>query len=291
MARFVRTMKDYGAKVAIDDFGAGYTSFRALRDLCVDMVKIDGAFVQNMAHSADDRFFVRTLIDLARHLGLEIVAEWVQDEETARRLAGWGCHYLQGFFSVRPKRPSPGPPPWPSRPSTARHPSGRRRSRPARRPRRRCEDRRVNLWSASALGVGDAVEPASSRRVPSSGRRYRRPWRRGCAAVAVASPGRASPARRARTCGRRARTPPCCCAPGPRARRSGPGGPRRLAPARGDLLGHLLAQLLLVAHQVVDGEFEIARHQRLDAVAVEADQLAQEGDRQQVLAPCSPARR
>lgn len=97
MARFVRTMKDYGATVAIDDFGAGYTSFRALRDLGVDMVKIDGAFVQNMARSPDDRFFVRTLIDLARHLDLEVVAEWVQDEEAARRLTEWGCHYLQGF--------------------------------------------------------------------------------------------------------------------------------------------------------------------------------------------------
>jgi diguanylate cyclase (GGDEF)-like protein len=98
MARLVRTMKDYGTRVAIDDFGAGYTSFRALRDLEVDMVKIDGAFVQNMSRSADDRFFVRTLIDLARNLELEIVAEWVQDEETARRLSEWGCHYLQGFY-------------------------------------------------------------------------------------------------------------------------------------------------------------------------------------------------
>jgi diguanylate cyclase (GGDEF)-like protein len=98
MSRFVKTMKEYGAKVAIDDFGAGYTSFRALRELGVDMVKIDGAFVQNMTRSSDDRFFVRTLIELARHLGLEIVAEWVQDQETALQLADWGCHYLQGLY-------------------------------------------------------------------------------------------------------------------------------------------------------------------------------------------------
>ncbi len=60
------------------------------------MVKIDGAFVQNLMRSEDDRAFVQTLIDLARRLGLATVAEWVQDEEAAGILAGWGCDYLQG---------------------------------------------------------------------------------------------------------------------------------------------------------------------------------------------------
>ena len=89
-------VKDLGCRIAIDDFGAGYTSFRNLRKLGVDMVKIDGAFVQNLTRSEDDRAFVRTLIDLARRLGLETVAEWVQDEEAAAMLADWGCDYLQG---------------------------------------------------------------------------------------------------------------------------------------------------------------------------------------------------
>jgi diguanylate cyclase (GGDEF)-like protein len=121
MSRFVRTMRDYGAKVAIDDFGAGHTSFRALRDLGVDMVKIDGAFVQNMARSPDDRFFVRTLIDLARHLGLEIVAEWVGDEDTARQLTAWGCHYLQGHHVGRASLSVP----WPAEGAPAdRHAAG-----------------------------------------------------------------------------------------------------------------------------------------------------------------------
>ena len=89
-------MKDLGCRIAIDDFGAGYTSFRNLRKLGVDIVKIDGAFVQNLRRSEDDRAFVHTLIDLARRLGLETVAEWVQDEEAAAILADWGCDYLQG---------------------------------------------------------------------------------------------------------------------------------------------------------------------------------------------------
>ena len=93
---FVARVKDLGARIAIDDFGAGYTSFRNLRKLGVDMVKIDGAFVQNITRSEDDRAFVRSLIDLARRLGLTTVAEWVQDEAATKMLDEWGCNYIQG---------------------------------------------------------------------------------------------------------------------------------------------------------------------------------------------------
>jgi EAL domain-containing protein (putative c-di-GMP-specific phosphodiesterase class I) len=93
---FVARVKDLGCRIAIDDFGAGYTSFRNLRKLGVDIVKIDGAFVHDIMRSADDRAFVRTLIDLARRLGLATVAEWVQDEPAAAMLLDWGCDYLQG---------------------------------------------------------------------------------------------------------------------------------------------------------------------------------------------------
>ena len=95
-AGFVTRAKDLGCRIAIDDFGAGYTSFRNLRRLGVDIIKIDGAFVQNLPRSKDDRAFVRTLIDLGRSLGLATVAEWVQDEDAAAVLAEWGCDYLQG---------------------------------------------------------------------------------------------------------------------------------------------------------------------------------------------------
>ena len=93
---FVTRVKDLGCRIAIDDFGAGNTSFRNLRKLGVDIVKIDGAFVQNIVKSSDDRAFVHTLIDLSRRLGLKTVAEWVQDEEAAQLLADWGCDCLQG---------------------------------------------------------------------------------------------------------------------------------------------------------------------------------------------------
>lgn len=93
---FVTRLKNFGSRIAIDDFGAGYTSFRNLRKLGVDIVKIDGAFVQNITRSADDRAFVQTLIDLARRLEIKTVAEWVQDEEAASMLREWGCDYIQG---------------------------------------------------------------------------------------------------------------------------------------------------------------------------------------------------
>jgi diguanylate cyclase (GGDEF)-like protein len=93
---FVVRAKDLGCRIAVDDFGAGFTSFRNLRKLGVDMVKIDGAFVQNMLRSDDDRAFVRTLVELGQRLNLATVAEWVQDERAAKLLEEWGCNYLQG---------------------------------------------------------------------------------------------------------------------------------------------------------------------------------------------------
>lgn len=93
---FVTRLKNFGSRIAIDDFGAGYTSFRNLRKLGVDIVKIDGAFVQNIVRSSDDRAFVQTMIDLAHRLDIETVAEWVQDEASATLLRDWGCDYIQG---------------------------------------------------------------------------------------------------------------------------------------------------------------------------------------------------
>jgi diguanylate cyclase (GGDEF)-like protein len=93
---FVMRLKDLGSRIAIDDFGAGHTSFRNLRKLGVDIIKIDGAFVQNLAHTSDDRAFVQTLIDLARRLRIKTVAEWVQDEESVSLLRDWGCDFIQG---------------------------------------------------------------------------------------------------------------------------------------------------------------------------------------------------
>jgi len=97
--KVIHAIKDTGCRVAIDDFGAGHTSLRHLRDFPIDILKLDGAFTQNLARSTDDRFFVRTLLDLAQHLGVETVAEWVDNEPAARMLTDWGVTYLQGHLT------------------------------------------------------------------------------------------------------------------------------------------------------------------------------------------------
>lgn len=99
--RVIEEMKAVGVSVAMDDFGSGHTSFRGLRRLNFDVIKIDGAFIQNLARSADDRIFVRALVDLAKHIGVPMVAEWVEDAETARILTEWGVNYLQGHYFGR----------------------------------------------------------------------------------------------------------------------------------------------------------------------------------------------
>ncbi|MGL4286174.1 MAG: EAL domain-containing protein [Phreatobacter sp.] len=96
---FVAKVQGLGLSVAIDDFGAGYTSFRNLRRLGVNCVKIDGAFVENFERGEDDRHFVATLLGLARHMGLSTVAEWVPNEAVARALTELGCDYLQGVHT------------------------------------------------------------------------------------------------------------------------------------------------------------------------------------------------
>ncbi len=100
--RFLSRLRDLGCQVAIDDFGAGYTSFRNLQALVVDSVKIDGAFIRGLAESQDNRLFVRTLVDLAKNFGLETVAEWVGNAEEAALLRQYGVDYLQGYYIGQP---------------------------------------------------------------------------------------------------------------------------------------------------------------------------------------------
>jgi diguanylate cyclase (GGDEF)-like protein len=101
-SRFVTRLRDMGCRVAIDDFGAGYTSFRNLHNLHVDMVKIDGDYVKNLSTSPDNQLFVRTLVDLAKNFRLETVAEWVSSEEDANLLLELGVDYFQGYYFGQP---------------------------------------------------------------------------------------------------------------------------------------------------------------------------------------------
>jgi diguanylate cyclase (GGDEF)-like protein len=102
LTEFVAKFRELGCRIAIDDFGAGYTSFRNLKTLDVDLVKIDGSFVIDLATNPDNQFFVRTLVDLARNFNLPTVAEWVSNEEEVEMLRDFGVKYLQGFYLGEP---------------------------------------------------------------------------------------------------------------------------------------------------------------------------------------------
>jgi diguanylate cyclase (GGDEF)-like protein len=102
ITRFISNLRDLGSSVAIDDFGAGFTSFRNLQMLRVDMVKIDGAFVRGLTSSPDNQIFVRTLVDLAKNFNIETVAEWVGSEEEAEMLESFGIDFFQGYHFGEP---------------------------------------------------------------------------------------------------------------------------------------------------------------------------------------------
>lgn len=101
-AFFVASLQSMGCQVALDDFGSGYTSFRQLKALSVDMVKIDGVFIKDLAHSADNQFFVKTLLDFAQGFGLATVAEFVENGEITKILMDMGVDYMQGYYFGKP---------------------------------------------------------------------------------------------------------------------------------------------------------------------------------------------
>ncbi len=94
--RFVEQLRALGCGVAIDDFGAGYTSFRNLRRMPCDILKLDGTFCSDLSGNPDNQYFVRSLIDLARTFNMKTVAEWVETEADAALLREWKVDLMQG---------------------------------------------------------------------------------------------------------------------------------------------------------------------------------------------------
>jgi diguanylate cyclase (GGDEF)-like protein/PAS domain S-box-containing protein len=99
---FIGEVKKLGFRFALDDFGVGFSSFSYLKHLPVDMVKIDGSFVRYLDRSREDRLFVRAIVQVARELGLETVAEFVESREVLEILREIGVDYVQGYYLGRP---------------------------------------------------------------------------------------------------------------------------------------------------------------------------------------------
>ncbi|AYJ87781.1 EAL domain-containing protein [Sphingomonas paeninsulae] len=101
-AALLATLRASGCRVAIDDFGTGYSSLAYLKALPLDYLKIDKHLAQDITGTARDRIVVRGVIDMARSLGLAVIAEGVETEEQLTLLAREGCNYYQGFLCAVP---------------------------------------------------------------------------------------------------------------------------------------------------------------------------------------------
>jgi EAL domain-containing protein (putative c-di-GMP-specific phosphodiesterase class I) len=91
-----------GVKIAIDDFGIGFSSLSRLQMLPIDRLKIDQSFVRDLATSFNARAISQCFVSLGLAMGLEVVAEGVETSEQHQVLSGQGCHLIQGYFTGRP---------------------------------------------------------------------------------------------------------------------------------------------------------------------------------------------
>jgi diguanylate cyclase (GGDEF)-like protein/PAS domain S-box-containing protein len=101
--RFIAALKAKGCRFILDDFGSGLSSFAYLRDLQVDFLKIDGEFVQNMMEDRVKRAMVESINQIGHVMGLQTIAEWVENRQTLEALKEMGIDYAQGFWLCRPQ--------------------------------------------------------------------------------------------------------------------------------------------------------------------------------------------
>jgi diguanylate cyclase (GGDEF)-like protein len=103
--RFVDRVRMYGSKLALDDFGAGYTSFNYLKEIPANFIKIDGSFVKDINVNPANYAITRTIVDLTHELGMRSIAEWAETPDTIAALIELGVDYGQGFGLARPTAP------------------------------------------------------------------------------------------------------------------------------------------------------------------------------------------
>jgi predicted signal transduction protein with EAL and GGDEF domain len=102
VAALMAELHQMGIRLSIDDFGTGYSSLSSLRSLPLDEIKIDKSFVLGLDTSSDDETIIRSIIDLGVNLGLDVVAEGVENDQVWRTLTRIGCTQIQGYYLTRP---------------------------------------------------------------------------------------------------------------------------------------------------------------------------------------------
>lgn len=98
----VKQLREKGYEIEMDDFGSGYSSLNMLSSLPVDVLKMDKAFIRNIEHSEQDIRLVELVLNIARNLGVPVVAEGVETESQLKLLHDLGCDIVQGFYFARP---------------------------------------------------------------------------------------------------------------------------------------------------------------------------------------------
>jgi ammonium transporter, Amt family len=101
--RFVGEIRKMGGRIALDDFGSGFSSFRYLKNLPVDYLKIEGSFVRDMLENASDRVMVAAINQVGHTLGIQTIAEHVSDVAIVEQLRQLGVDYAQGYGVDMPR--------------------------------------------------------------------------------------------------------------------------------------------------------------------------------------------
>jgi diguanylate cyclase (GGDEF)-like protein len=99
---FVQRIKSLGCRFALDDFGVGFSSFYYIKELDFDYLKLDGSFIAKLPHNPHDQVFVRAMVEISKVFGLRVIAEWVEDRETAEMLRDFGVAMGQGYYFGKP---------------------------------------------------------------------------------------------------------------------------------------------------------------------------------------------
>ena len=102
-SEWISRLRELGLKVALDDFGSGFASYAYLRELPLDLLKIDGTFISGIENDSINQTMVRSMVQIARKLGLQTVAEFVESQQSLDCLQQLGIDYAQGYYIGRPQ--------------------------------------------------------------------------------------------------------------------------------------------------------------------------------------------
>jgi len=98
----LKRLREYGLRISLDDFGTGYSSLNYLRKLPIDVLKIDKSFIDHICSDSYDEYMIHMIVDLAKRLGIDTVAEGVETKEQYDMLRDLNCNGIQGYYFSKP---------------------------------------------------------------------------------------------------------------------------------------------------------------------------------------------